>query len=508
MKFGIDLGTTLSAVARVGRDGRPVLLPDAADPECEATSSVVHIGASGAFVGTMAEAVLDQDPELQAIRFFKRNMGESKPIWYGSGGEAWTPEGVSALMLRKLRFDAEQASLADFSGAVITVPAHFNDPQRASTLAAAALADIPVLGLIEEPVAAALHYGLVSNSGREVVLVYDFGGGTFDATVMSMDERGCQVRAKTGLTDLGGKELDEKVGEMVLAQFERALRAPLELGARTLLDLRRISEEIKIELCLPGKTRVRRLVLLGGKAVQVEIVRADFDAAIRNYVERADVEMLRCITEAGLRTSDVSSVLLVGGSSMVPAIEGRVRGRFSAPHQRVMFHEPSRSVAFGAAIHALQLSGETDLLGLPPELRGVSGYAVGVRTVTPSGQITIDTLLKKNQPLPARTKRTYYTTRPDQRHMTLQFVQHRDGESSVVPLGELVVGPLRTPRVNYPIEVAVEYRDNGTVSVKAYDAQGGRELEQLFSRGDESGVANLARQRGLVRSIVINNIIT
>ena len=130
------------------------------------------------------------------------------------------------------------------------------------------------MGLVEEPVAAALHYGVVGGMHDQVLLVYDFGGGTFDATAMSMDARGVYVLAKTGLTELGGKEIDEKVGAMILSQFERALGQQLAMGARTLLELRRISEEIKIELCLPGKTRVRRMAMLGGQAVEIEIARS------------------------------------------------------------------------------------------------------------------------------------------------------------------------------------------------------------------------------------------
>lgn len=506
MKFGIDLGTTFSAVSRLGGEGLPVLVPDHADGGEHFTPSVVHVASTGAFVGTLAESLLEQDPELQAIRFFKRSLGEAQPIWYGDGGEPWLAEGVAALVLRKLRYDAEQGTLADFSGAVITVPAHFSDPQRSAVLAAAAIADVPVLGLVEEPVAAALHYATLAGRHEEVVLVYDFGGGTFDATLMSMDEKGVYVLSKTGITELGGKELDEAVGEMVLEQFQAVVPGGVNLGARTLLDLRRVSEELKIEVCLPGKTRVRRLVLLGGQAVEVEIARSDFDRAISAYIDQTEVELMRCVQEAALRVSDVNSVLMVGGSSMVPLVEQRLRARFGGPGQKVLFHEPSRSVAYGAALHAAQLAGDAAAYGLPPELRGVSGYSVGVRTMAPGGRVVVDPLIKKNMPLPCRVRKTYYTTRPDQKRMLLDFVQYRD-EQQLTPLGRLAIGPLAAPRLNYPVEVTVEYRDDGTVALQAYDAHSGQELEQVFSRGEDRGGASLAQQRALVRSRVVNNVI-
>jgi molecular chaperone DnaK (HSP70) len=282
----------------------------------------------------MAEQLLEQDPTLQVSRFFKRMMGVSDPVCYDDNGAAWYAEGVSALLLKKLAFDVETMAHQPVDEVVITVPAHFNDPQRKSVLAAATLADIEVMGLVEEPVAAALHYGVVGGVHDQVLLVYDFGGGTFDATAMSMDARGVYVLAKTGITELGGKEIDEKVGAMILAQFERALGQQLAMGARTLLELRRISEEIKIELCLPGKSRVRRMAMLGGQAVEIEIARSEFDAAIAEFLDRTDAEMMACLREAGLRSEDVGSLLLVGGSSLVPLVEDRLRAIFHRPASR------------------------------------------------------------------------------------------------------------------------------------------------------------------------------
>ncbi len=508
MKVGIDLGTTYSLVARMDAEGRPVLIPDQGEPDVFHTPSVVHIAQGAAFVGSMAEALLEQDPQIQVLRFFKRLMGQMTPVCYDDNGATWYPEGVAALVLKKLAFDAETISHAPLDDVVITVPAHFTDPQRRSVLAAATLADLKVIGLVEEPVAAALHYGVVTGLQDQIMLVYDFGGGTFDATVMSMDARGVYVLAKTGLTELGGKELDEKVGEMILAQFQQAMGQPLAMGARTLLELRRVSEEIKIELCNPGKTRLRKMAMLGGHAVEVEIARKDFETAIKEYLDRAEAEMMVCIREAGLRFEDISSCLLVGGSSLVPAVEDRLKALFCRPGQQVLHHEPSKAVAYGAAIHVSQLTGEAEAFHLPPELRGVSGYSVGVRTLDPgTGRVAVDTLIKKNMPIPAKTQKTYYTSRPNQERIVLDFVQFREQSEGLVSLGRLTVGPLSAPRANYPIEVTTEYREDGTVAVQAYDAQTGVELEQVFGRDDGSGTGHLATQRSLVRSTVINNVI-
>jgi molecular chaperone DnaK (HSP70) len=455
----------------------------------------------------MVEPLLEQNPDLKVIRFFKRQFGENRPIYYDDQGAAWYPEAIAALVLKKLRFDAESYSATELQNAVITVPAHFNDLQRKAVIAAASLAEIEVLGLVEEPVAAALHYGVTTSSHDQVIVVYDFGGGTFDVTALSMDAKGVYVLSKSGVTELGGKELDEKVGELILSQFERALGKPLLLTARTLLELRRISESVKIELCMPQVARVRKTVLLGGEAVEVTILRSEFENAIAEYLDRAEAETANCIKEAGLAVSDVNALLLVGGSSMVPAISQRYRKLFCNPGQKVMYHEPSKAVAFGAAIHSAQLAGESEEYQLPPEFRGVTGYNLGVRTISPeTGRISIDVLIKKNMPLPVSTRKIYYTARPNQERMVLELVQYRDPNDKVVSLGQLVVGPLPSPRSNYPIEVTVENREDGTIAVLASDAQNGVELTQVFGRDARDQFGHVASQRALVRATFINNL--
>ncbi len=507
MKVGIDLGTTYSLIARMDAGGAPVLMPDHTEHDVFHTPSVVAVMSQSAVVGRMVEALMEQKPDLRAIRFFKRQFGETQPVYFDDQGAPWYAETVAALVLKKLRYDAESHSSTMVESAVITVPAHFNDPQRRAVLVAAALADIPVLGLVEEPVAAALHYGVMNRSHDQILLVYDFGGGTFDATTLSLDANGVYVLSKTGVTELGGKEFDEKIGERVLAQFERALGAPLAMNARTLLQLRRVSEELKIELGMPGRNRVRRAVLLGGDAVEVEISRADFDAGIKDLLDRAEAETLRCLQEAGLKVEDINALLLVGGTSMLPAIQERMKRIFNHPGQRVLFHEPSKAVAYGAAIHAAQLAGEAELYQLPPEFKGVTGYCVGVRTLnTETGRAQVDTLIKKNLPAPVKVRKTYYTTRAHQERMVLELAQYRDLSEPMVSLGQLVVGPLPSPRQNYPIEVTVECREDGTVAVQAYDAQTGVELQQVFGQRDDGGLAHLATQRALVRSTFINNL--
>ena len=260
---------------------------------------------------------------------------------YGTNGSAKENDWA----LAKARFDAETESSQSVDGVVITVPAHFNDRQRKAVAAAAMLADLNLLDLIEEPVAAALHYGVVTKAHKEVLMAYDFGGGTFDATALSLDENGIYVLAKSGLTDLGGKELDDKVAEMILEQFASALGRQPELSAQGLLELRRTSEAIKIDLCSPGTRTIEQTVVLGGDAVQVRLSRDQFERAIAEYIDRTIEVTERCLKESGLAKQDVNRVLLVGGSSLVPSISEKLRGLFETESANVLYHEPSKAVA-------------------------------------------------------------------------------------------------------------------------------------------------------------------
>lgn len=504
MKVGIDLGTSYSVVARTHPDGSTTLIPDFRDKERLHTPSVVLVTGGSAFVGTVAEDLVEDHPDLPILRFFKRHLGSREPIYFDDEGTGWHAEGIGALILDKLRFDAETELSRKVDGAVITVPAHFNDQQRKAVTAAATLANLPLQDLLEEPVAAALHYGVTTDSHSRVLVAYDFGGGTFDATAMTLDEKGIYVLAKTGATDLGGKEIDERVGELILKQFEDALGRKLDLNARTLLELRRASEALKIELCTPGTREVSKTILIGTEAVKVRIDRDQFSRAIEEIIERSLAVTKQCLKEAGITPVDVNTLLLVGGSSLMPQASARLKELFVADKTEVLYHEPSNSVALGAALRSAQIEGEHEKFRLPPELKGVTGYSVGVRAIDPSsGEVKIDTLIRQNMPLPTKIKKTYYTARADQRTMTLDIVQHRGDPEQAVSLGKLTVGPLEKPRSGYPIGVRIDYRENGTVDVIASDANTGEELQQSFGGDVGDDIEYYIAQRKQLQSILM-----
>lgn len=506
MKTGIDLGTTFSLIAHLDRTGVPVLLPDNTFKDVFSTPSAVHIADRNAAVGYLVDTLLEQNADLPVMRFFKRNFGESKAIYYDLHGNAWYPETLGALVLKKLKFDAESYTGKNIDGTVITVPAHFNDLQRKAVINAAHMADIPLLGLVEEPVAAALHYGVLSGSNDEILMVYDLGGGTFDVTLLSMDPSGVYVLAKDGLTEMGGKEFDEAIASILLSQYEKTYRQPLPINGLTSLQLRRISEELKIELSMPNKSFVKKIILIGEHAFEIVIYRKDFELAIRQMIESTIEVTMRCLDGAGLKEKDIHALMLVGGSSMIPYVKERLQKIFTEASNKIFFHEPMKAVAFGAALHAHQLSGEAEKYSIPPEFRGVTGHHVGVYTFDPqSGRNEIDCMIRKNMPLPAKATRTYYTSSDTQTKIRLNLVQFGEDKTDITHIGELVVGPIPSPQLNYAIEVTVINTEEGIISVEAYDPNTGVELKQEFGPKNESGI-NLSAQKLLVKSTFINNL--
>jgi molecular chaperone DnaK (HSP70) len=507
MRVGIDLGTTFSLISTLQKDGQPVLLPDNSFKDVFSTPSAVYISERNASVGYLVDTILEQNPDLPVIRFFKRNFGENSPIHFDKQGNGWLAETIGALVLKKLKFDAEGYTGNLVESAVITVPAHFNDLQRKAVLNAAALAEIPVLGLVEEPVAAALHYGVTYGGHNRIFLVYDLGGGTFDVSILSMDEKGVYVLAKDGNTELGGKEFDEAISGIILQQFEKNAGYPLPINALTSLQLRRISEEIKIELSIPNKPFLKKHILIGQHPFEIMIYRKDFEQSIRSMIEKTIEITVRCIDGAGLKLEDIDALLLVGGSSMVPYVRDRLCKVFPNGDKKISFHEPMRAVAYGASLHAAQLSGEAEAMQIPSEFRGVTGYNVGIKIFNPQTNRTeIDCLIKKNLPLPSRAKRTYYTSSAQQTKIMLQLVQYLDDGSSSVDIGELVIGPIPNPRINYAVDITVTNGEDGLIKIDAFDPNTGVELNKTFGKDNQDSSAKLGAQRLLVRNTFINNL--
>jgi molecular chaperone DnaK len=503
MKIGIDLGTTYSLAAHIERDGIPALIPDIHFRK-NSTPSTVCLGNGSALVGWQAEGKFEQSPEqVRLLSFFKRQFGNPEPFAIDPAGNAWHPEALAALVLKKLRNDAEKQIGSKLQGAVLTVPAHFNDLQRRSTQVAAAMADIPLLGLLDEPVAAALHYGVANTSaGKEqIFFVYDLGGGTFDATVLSYHpQAGIDVLAQDGHTNLGGREFDEILQTYIAQQIGESFH----WSAYALLQLRKAAEEVKIEFSDPAKFFIRKTILIGHWHKEITFSRREFEEQARTLLQQTVEISRRCLFEAKIPIERIDAFLLVGGSSMMPAVQQQLAEGLGIDPAKVKLHQPLHAVAFGAAIRAGQLSGHDQLSALPDGFRGVTGYHAGFRSINPTtGQLQVDVLIRKNASLNSKGMKTYYTRSAQQDHLLLDLVQYFDHPEDSVSVGQLVIGPLTNPRPNYAIEVCLEHTSDGRLQVRAIDQQTGREVRHTFANRDTE-TSFFLQQKALVSATMVN----
>jgi molecular chaperone DnaK len=499
MNAGIDLGTTYSLVAHVNAHGQPAVFPDAQDASLFRTPSVVYVGAEGCFVGEAAEQLLEDSPQLAAVRFVKARLGDRAWRHRDALGRDWSAEALSALVLRKLLRDARAHSADDVDLAVLTVPAQFNDEQRRATLRAASLAGLGRVRLVEEPVAAASFIG-EGEAGERTVLLYDFGGGTFDVTLLHASKGGLRVLATDGISRLGGRDLDQEIARLVAAEFARRHGAdPLGDPASAQL-LRRAAEQLKIRLARPGVAHARQAVLLLGRPHEVTLMRAEFDALAGAAVARTIECCERCLEAAGLSWAAVDRIALAGGSSQLPQVAAellRVSGR---ARSQIVSRQPHQAVAFGAAVLAGRIAAAAGEDGL----HAVAGADVCLRVWDRVRQCpSLDMLIARNTPLPTTYRRTFYTNRVDQRRLVLEMVQRRGMPPEESSLGLMAFGPIETPARSHPIEVVVELQSDGLVRVRATDLASGHEMARSFDESGDAGAIG-PDQRQLLESVFLH----
>jgi len=501
MKLGIDLGTTYSLVAALNAQGVPVLVPDRHRAAELRTPSAVHIAGSEALVGLSIEELLIDDPGLPVARGFKRTMGEPQPAHRDADGREWDAESLSALVLRKLLADVEAFAAEEVDDCVITVPANFNDAQRRATRLAARLAGLTRVQLIEEPIAAAAFYGYSEKCAEQTLFVYDFGGGTFDATVLQISEGRLFVLATEGHNGLGGRKIDAAIAEVMAKDIAaRYGRDPLAEPAATEV-LRRLAEEAKIALSRPGRGVLRKTLLAGGRVNEVSLSSEQIARVLTPIVDETLVVSLRCLEGAGLGWNQIDRILLTGGSSLLPQVTRRVLEVSGKPSTAIDCLHPHQAVAYGAALLADMSASQSEA----QPLNAVAPYHLGLRVRDPAnGRDRIEVMIKRNTPLPVRQTATFYTTRPEQTRIVFDVVQSK-GESEVVAsLGHFAFGPIRRPRKNYPVEVSLAYDTEGMVRVTARDLVTGEALERELAGDQNPDLTRFSRGKSLLQGVTVN----
>ena len=463
--IGIDLGTTNSCVA-VLEGGEPVVIANAEG--ARTTPSVVAFSKTGErMVGQVAkrQAVTNADRTIASI---KRHMGENYKV--GIDGKNYTPQEISAMILTKLKQDAESYLGQPVTEAVITVPAYFSDAQRQATKDAGKIAGLDVKRIINEPTAAALAYGMDKEMDQKI-MIYDLGGGTFDVSILDIGDGAFEVLATAGDTRLGGDDFDQRIMDHLVAEFKKVEGIDLSKDRVAMQRLKEAAEKAKIELSGMTTTNVNLPYITadatGPKHLDVTITRAQFNQMTADLVERTLKPVRQAMSDAGVTASDLHKVLLVGGSTRIPAVQEAVKNITGKEGFKGI--NPDECVALGAAVQGGVLTGDvTDVL-----LLDVTPLSLGIETM--GGVFT--RLIDRNTTIPTRKSQIFSTAADGQTSVEVHVLQgEREMAAYNKTLGRFQLGGIApAPRGVPQIEVTFDIDANGIVKVSAKDLGTGKE---------------------------------
>jgi molecular chaperone DnaK (HSP70) len=473
-----------------------MLCPDRRDIQSFHTPSVVYIK-NGVIVGDAVEKLLLENASLNICRFAKRSMGVPDPIYSDPEGYNYPAHAISALILRKLTLDVESSNPGEeIEKVVVSVPAHFNEAQRRATVDAARLADLPIVGLVEEPVAAAafVSSSLGLKRDEKTLFVFDLGGGTLDCTVLQSTADGLYVIATEGAGTVGGKNFDEVLMEIALSQYKAEFHDDPRSDPASMQALRMFSTSLKLELAKPANRKSQRPLLLNGRLLRVTVTREQFEEASAVLLDACADVCERALHGASMDWGDIDHLILTGGGSQLPCIENRLRELSRLGPDRLRHHQPRASVAYGVAILAEQLYGSSKTIA-PPLRQTVSTNELGLTVVDPVTQHpSFHCLIEKNVPLPSVAQQTVYGDTTVSAHITIQVQQRKDEYTAPETLGRYQFGPLPIGRRNIVLNLELGYNEDGRTFVKVKDAESGKSLDQMIDDKTETDLANLMRR--------------
>lgn len=489
--IGIDLGTTNSCVATV-EGGKPEVIVNS-EGERTTPSVVAFTKAGERLVGgpAMRQAAVNPDRTIASV---KREMGTNWRV--NIDGKAFSPQEISAMVLRKLRRDAEAHMGGEVKQAVITVPAYFNDTQRQATKDAGRIAGLDVLRIINEPTAAALAYGL-DNGDPQKVMVYDLGGGTFDVSIIEIGDGVIEVLATAGDNHLGGDDFDERIATMLFDGFQRQHGIDLHRDPSAKQRVMEAARQAKVELSSMAATRVNLPFLAQGPKgplhLEQEITRAQFEDATRDLVARTEGPVAQALADAGIAASELGSVLLVGGSTRMPAVVEKVRQLTGKQPSNSI--NPDECVALGAAIQGATLSeGSAIVRANSLLLLDVTPLSLSLETVGGVATRIVD----RNTTLPVHYSQTFTTAAAFQTSVEINVLQgERPMAADNKSIGKFRLKGIKRAMAGVPqIEVTFDIDANGILTVSARDKDTGKEQSITI---DDSGRMSDAEIQAAIR---------
>lgn len=534
--IGIDLGTTNSVVS-VLEGANPIVIPNSEGSRT--TPSVVAFTPSGdCIVGMLAkrQSVVNPENTFSSVKRFigcryeeiKEEIGRISYKVYEDNGKIkiacpsasknLSPEEISSIVLQKLVADASRYLKQEVSQAVITVPAYFNDSQRLATKDAGRIAGIDVLRILNEPTAAALAYGL-EKKRNEVVLIFDLGGGTFDVSILEVGEEVFEVLSTSGDTHLGGDDFDQAIVQFIIDEFKKSEGINLYKEKQALQRIIEASEKAKIELSSLQSTRINLpFITIQNqipKHIDEFIDRSKFEELSRSILERCKTPVLKALEDAKLTKSEIDEVILVGGSTRIPAVRNLLVNLLGKPLNESV--NPDEVVAMGAAIQAGILAGEiTDLI-----LVDVTPLSLGVETI--GGLMT--TLIKRNASIPAKQSELFSTAADSQESVEIHVLQgerafSKDNKSlGIFRLNEIPAAPRGVPKINVTFQLdvngllSVSAREEGSgkqqsIQIQGASVLGREEVEKMIKEAEENEEIDRAKKAFLRITYEIDNLIS
>lgn len=481
---GIDLGTTFSAIAYIDQYGKPEVI---ANREGDRTTpSVIYFDGENPIVGIEASRMAVIEPK-RTVECIKREMGNPS-YRFNINGKDYFPEDLSAMILRKLKIDAEAVLGRSVEKAVISVPAYFKDSQREATKQAGKIAGLDVIRILNEPTAAALAYGLDKGMGSQVILVYDFGGGTFDVTLMKVENREFTILATDGDSKLGGRDIDARLVDWFAEEVLRERGVDLRLDPRTKQDLWDKAEIAKKDLS--SREGVSPVLMVGDKPLRVDLDRASFEEMIQDLIQRTRECMVRALAAANLTWSGVDTILLAGGSSRIPAVKSMIAVVAGKDAARDM--NPDECVAMGAAIQGVVSVTESAGAAAAPSLMGgadivvrdVTSHSLGVRALSADRKKYVNSILiPRNTLIPCERKKTFATNEDNQSRVEIEVLQGEDEDPrspEVQLIGKAGLKNLPPHKAgDLVIEVSLKYDIDGVIEVAASELISGQTIREV-----------------------------